>query len=116
MSILQSFNRLGRFIRGGRIWRCDDAYCDLLKTRSCGFEQMEPRQLLSGTPPQIHFGSVFFELPRQHAQYYSNRVPGWRSNTQLTQLVIDGSKQQLGLAVGDTVWDARPVRLRARHP
>ncbi|HEV3416619.1 MAG TPA: hypothetical protein VG056_07400, partial [Pirellulales bacterium] len=29
--------------------------------RVCRFEQMEPRQLLTAAPPQIHFGSVFFD-------------------------------------------------------
>jgi len=70
---------------------------------------MEPRQLLSAAPPQIHFGSVFFD-----AAPGTNTTPdtiqitfqGGAPNTQLTQLVIDGSKQQLGLAVGDVVWEA----------
>ncbi|HEV2968343.1 MAG TPA: SdrD B-like domain-containing protein [Pirellulales bacterium] len=76
--------------------------------RVCRFEQMEPRQLLTAAPPQIHFGSVFFD-PAPGTNTTPNTIQvsfqGGAAGTQLTQLVIDGSKNQLGLAVGDIVWD-----------
>ncbi len=75
--------------------------------RLCRFEQMEPRQLLSAAPPQIHFGSVFFDsAPGANTTPHTIQVTfqGGVAGTQLTQLIIDGSKNQLGLAVGDVVW------------
>ena len=111
VSILQGFSRIGRFIRGDRFWRRDDSHSDVLKIRCCAFEKMEPRQLLSGAPPQIHFGSVFFDAsPGTNTSPDTIQITfqGGAPNTQLTQLVIDGSKNQLGLAVGDDVWEAPP--------
>ena len=75
--------------------------------RICRFEQMEPRQLMTAAPPQIHFGSVFFD-PAPGTSTTPNTIQitfqGGTPGTQLTQLVIDGSKNQTGLAVGDIVW------------
>ncbi len=75
--------------------------------RVCRFEQMEPRQLMTAAPPQIHFGSVFFDpAPGTNTTPSTIQVTfvGGAPGTQLSQLVIDGSKNQLGLAVGDIVW------------
>ena len=75
--------------------------------RICRFEQMQPRQLMTAAPPQIHFGSVFFD-PAPGTSTTPNTIQitfqGGTPSTQLTQLVIDGSKNQPGLAVGDIVW------------
>ncbi len=75
--------------------------------RVCRFEQMEPRQLMTAAPPQIHFGSVFFD-PAPGTNTAPNTIQitfvGGAPGTELSQLVIDGSKNQLGLAVGDIVW------------
>jgi protocatechuate 3,4-dioxygenase beta subunit len=75
--------------------------------RICRFEQMEPRQLMTAAPPQIHFGSVFFD-PAPGTSTTPNTIQitfqGGAPGTQLTQLIIDGSKNQTGLAVGDIVW------------
>ena len=65
--------------------------------RICRFEQMEPRQLMTAAPPQIHFGSVFFD-PSPGTSTTPNTIQitfqGGAPGTQLTQLIIDGSKNQ----------------------
>jgi uncharacterized surface anchored protein len=58
--------------------------------------------------PQIHFGSVFFD-PAPGKDTSPNTIQityqGGQPGTTLTQLVIDGSANQQGLAVGDIVWN-----------
>ena len=58
--------------------------------------------------PQIHFGSVFFD-PAPGKDTTPNTIQvtfqGGQPGTTLTQLVIDGSQNQQGLAAGDIVWN-----------
>jgi serine-aspartate repeat-containing protein C/D/E len=88
------------------------------RKRLCRFEPMEPRQLMTASPiaPQIHLGSVFFD-PAPGKDTVPNTIQvtfqGGEPNTQMTQLVIDGSANQNGLAVGDIVWNTAnaPVQI-----
>ncbi len=78
------------------------------RLRICRFEAMEPRQMMTAAPPQIHFGAVFFEpSPGTNTTASTVQVSfqGGVTGTQLTQLIVDGSKNQQGLAVGDIVWN-----------
>jgi protocatechuate 3,4-dioxygenase beta subunit len=69
--------------------------------RTCRFEQMEPRQLLSVTPSPIHVGATYFEDSNptdtastmwgtdiQVADLFEVKFNGGASGTQLTKLVI----------------------------
>ena len=113
MSILQSFNRLGQFIRTGRMWRRDDAHCVASKLRICKFENLEVRNPLTANPfPDIHLGSVYLEpatgddsSPNIIQVSFQGGAPG----TQLTQIIINGDKDGNGqYSSGEVFFDTAP--------
>ncbi len=103
MSLLNTVANWGRLLKGPRR-RAKSAAEHL---HICRFELMEPRQMLSANP-QIHFGSVFFD-PSPGKDTSANTIQvtfqGGQPNTQLTQLIINGSKNEQSLATGDIVWN-----------
>ncbi|HZZ27829.1 MAG TPA: hypothetical protein VFE46_07445, partial [Pirellulales bacterium] len=112
MSILQSINRLGRLFRGDRFWRRDDPHCAANRLRVCGFEHLEVRNPLTVSPLPIHLGSTYLEpasgddsKPNVILVSFQGGAPG----TQLTQLVIDGDKDQDGkFSSGEVFFDTAP--------
>ena len=71
------------------------------------FEEMESRRLMTAVP-QIHLGSVFYN-PAPGTDTSANTIQitfqGGAPATQLTQLVINGTKNPAGQAAGDIVWN-----------
>ena len=92
-------SRAAGLVRRFRILRC---------------EQLEPRQMLSGTP--LHVGAVYLEdhnendaVPDTIEISFEGGAPG----TQLTQLTIDTDKRGDGLSDGDCLFDTAPGGLGA---
>lgn len=76
--------------------------------RTCRFEQMESRQLLSVASPAINVGAVYFEdhderdtQPDTFQISWNGGAPG----TRLTELTIDTDKTGDGLTIGDVFFD-----------
>ena len=74
----------------------------------CRIEQMESRQLLSVTAPQIQLGAVYFEDANgqdQVGDLFEITFNGGAAGTQLTELKIDTDKLGDGLTIGDCLFD-----------
>ncbi len=110
MSLFSTVALWGKFLAGRRK-RPNRAAAD--RMHICRFEAMEPRQMLTATPAQIHLGSVFFDPNPGGSGANTIQVTfqGGAPNTQMTQLVINGTKSPAGQAVGDIVWDTSAAPL-----
>ncbi len=81
--------------------------------RRCRIEQMESRQLLSVTVPQIQIGAVYFEDSHPQDQVgdlFEITFNGGAAGTQLSELRIDTDKTGDGLTIGDCLFDTAPGR------
>jgi protocatechuate 3,4-dioxygenase beta subunit len=75
--------------------------------RTARFETLEPRQMLSGLPPQIHLGVVYYEDASNDTagDVFHVSWTGGAPGTQLTELRIDTDKDGDGLTAGDCFFD-----------
>ncbi|MGQ9576313.1 MAG: SdrD B-like domain-containing protein [Thermoguttaceae bacterium] len=84
------------------------------RARTCRFEQVEPRQLLSFAPIQI--GAVYFEDATEDDQagdVFEVTFNGGAPGTQLAELAIELDKLRDGLSLGDCLFDTAPGGLGA---
>jgi protocatechuate 3,4-dioxygenase beta subunit len=79
------------------------------RSRTCRFEQIEPRRLLSADP--IRLGAVYFEEATgldEAGDLIEIAFLGGAPGTQLTELVVETDKLGDGLSIGDVFFDAAP--------
>ncbi|MFH1919177.1 MAG: SdrD B-like domain-containing protein [Planctomycetota bacterium] len=80
-----------------------------VRRRTCRFEQVEPRRLLSADP--IRVGAVYFEEATgqdEAGDLIEITWTGGAPGTQLTSLVIETDKLGDGLTIGDVLFDTEP--------
>jgi len=80
--------------------------------RTCRFEQMEPRRLLSASFAPIQIGAVYFEDKSggdETGEVIEIHWTGGAPGTQLTALVIEGDKLGDGPDGGDAFFDTLPA-------
>ncbi len=115
MSLFLNFARLGQLLLGKRYGRRGDLHCTAKSVRMCGFEQLEIRNPLTASPLPVHLGSVYLE-PASGDDSVPNKFlvsfQGGAAGTQLTQLVINGDKDQNGqFSSGEVFFDTAAGRM-----
>ena len=99
VGVLSSLSGLGRRFRSRK--PLADPHVTHLGLRICGYEQLEPRQLMAG---DLHLGAVYFEDATGDdagGDIIQVTFEGGAPGTQLTRIVIDGDKLGDGLTAGD---------------
>jgi SdrD B-like protein len=106
VGLVQKVSRLGQFWFGNH--RFDDPHSSVNRLRTCRFEEIEPRNLMTA---DLHVGSVYYEQAAGNdakPNLLQFTFEGGATGTQLTQIVIDGDKTGKGLSSGDVFFDTAP--------
>ena len=106
MRLLNTLAHLGRRLRGS--YRLDDAHSTASRVRICRFEQIEQRQMMTATPAPVEVGITEVDsgtADKSQPNLFQVSFQGGAPGTELTQLVIDTSKNGGPLAVNDLVFN-----------
>jgi serine-aspartate repeat-containing protein C/D/E len=103
VGVLQKLSRVGRHWLGN--YRLDDPHTSVNRVRACRYEEIESRQLMTA---DVHVGAVYYD-PASGLDTVPNTIQisfdGGAAGTQLTHLVIDGSKDGGPLTFNDAIFD-----------
>ena len=103
MGLLSKISRLSQRLRGNH--RFDDPHTSINRLRICRFEEVESRRMMAA---DLHVGAVYYD-PASGLDTKSNVIQitfeGGVEGTQLTHLVIDGSKDGGPLKFNDAIFD-----------
>ena len=117
MRLLNTLARLGRRLRGS--YRLDDPHSTAARVRICRFEQIEQRHMMTASPAAVEVGITEVDpgvADKSQPNVFQVSFQGGAPGTELTQLVIDTSKNGGPLAVNDLVFNTAAGGIGTANP